>query len=510
MSDYRSRVIIALALALTPVAAFSQSSQADNMRYSFEGTYNVKDWGNYLYHSFAVPPDVTVIRVKYSYVSDNGSPATLDIGIFDPEKYRGWSGSTRKEFTVSESRALTSDAYLPGEIPPGEWRIILGVPNMEPETAALYRMLGMKVPSRKAVVSYRVEVELSREPVGPPFMAVPRPAVVLKPGPAWFAGDLHCHSTHSDGAYPLEEVIKFAHGQGLDFIAPTEHNSISHLPYLGELQDRYPDMLIISGFEYTTYVGHANIFGFEQFSDFRASADGFDVNRVIDEVHSGSGYFSPNHPASFLGGGIPYLIPGTDWEKVDFYEVTNGRTRIYDFIPNPINLNALMLWDGMLRHGHRITAIGGSDDHQAGHDQGKLGSRIGTPATMVWAEELSSKAILRAMKSGRVYILNEGPKSAVRIDFTATANGNRVMMGDLIEADEVRFQVRVEKANRKTLVIVENGLPMYLPIIGDHFEHQFTRKPRAGGYIRLEIKSGHLPKIRDCFWSLLFRPARCG
>jgi len=491
----RFLVPMVLVLSLLAPAVHGRNSSPSAPDYSFEGQYTAEDWGTYRYHPFYVPEGTTTIKVKYSYSAHDGEPAVLDIGIHDPERFRGWSGSTRNEFTLSESRDLTSDAYIAGEIPEGEWRIELGVPSIDPMTALVFQLYGRNVPKRSSIVSYNVEIELSDKPVGKPWVVPPKKDVVINSRPGWYYGDLHCHSTHSDGKYPLEEVLDFAHSQDLDFIAPTEHNSISPFSYLPEMQERYDDMLILYGIEYTSYIGHANVFNYEHIMDFRATNTGYDINRVIDDIHDGGGYYSPNHPASFIGAGIPYKIEDTDWSKVDFYEVVNGKTKVFDIIPNPLNLKALRKWDGMLRDGHRITAIGGSDDHEAGKGETPITSHIGIPTTVVYAEELSMSGIFDAIDAGHVYILNEGRKSGMKIEFTAKGAGQEVMMGDFIEAEEIEYTVKVDNAGFKTLVIVENGFPLCLPILRDDFEFSFTRKPRREGYVRLEVKSGQFHKI---------------
>ena len=40
-------------------------------------------------------------------------------------------------------------------------------------------------------------------------------------------GDLHCHTTLSDGSLGIEEVIVQAKRMGLDFLAITDHDTLS-------------------------------------------------------------------------------------------------------------------------------------------------------------------------------------------------------------------------------------------------------------------------------------------
>ncbi len=63
--------------------------------------------------------------------------ATLDLGIADPQRFRGESGGNKSHFTISETDATPS--YLPGAIPAGEWRLIIAVPNMRPQVVSHYQ-----------------------------------------------------------------------------------------------------------------------------------------------------------------------------------------------------------------------------------------------------------------------------------------------------------------------------------------------------------------------------------
>ncbi len=75
---------------------------------------------------------------------------------------------------------------LPGAIPSGTWNVLIGVPNI-----------------RASVEShYTIHVYLSRTgavPALPPILREP-----LRAGPAWFRGDLHMHTAHSDGQCPSQ------------------------------------------------------------------------------------------------------------------------------------------------------------------------------------------------------------------------------------------------------------------------------------------------------------------
>lgn len=64
-------------------------------------------------------------------------------------------------------------------------------------------------------------------------------------------GDLHCHSTYSDGSASPESIIKYALRENLDYIALTDHDTISGIPELKRAAIGTP-LHVISGVECTT------------------------------------------------------------------------------------------------------------------------------------------------------------------------------------------------------------------------------------------------------------------
>ena len=78
---------------------------------------------------------------------------------------------------------------------------------------------------------------------------------------AWYKGDLHCHSTHSDGDSSVADVIRSAEERGLDFFVITDHDgSMRGVPTHWHDPDyRSERMILLYGVEWTTTMGHANV-----------------------------------------------------------------------------------------------------------------------------------------------------------------------------------------------------------------------------------------------------------
>jgi len=237
----------------------------------------------YRYLPFEVPPGTGAVAVRLGY---DRTDAVLDLGVFDPERFRGWSGGARDGFVITTDAA--TPGYLPGPLPAGEWRVILG----------LYR-----VPD--AGVEFTVEIQVEAEggnpgsgllrppPVPAPGPLPPRPPprrLPALPGRRWLSGDLHAHTVHSDGALTVDQLACLARAQGLDFLFVTDHNTTSHHAELPAATAR-TGVLLLPGQEVTTATGHANCFGDTGWIDFRQPADHW-----LAAAESSGGLLSINHP----------------------------------------------------------------------------------------------------------------------------------------------------------------------------------------------------------------------
>ena len=119
-----------------------------------------------------------------------------------------------------------------------------------------------------------------------------------------------------------------------------------------------------------------------------------------------------------------------DMNLVTSIEVINGGG-------NP----ATHFWEQQLLQGHRLTAIGGSDNHHADWPQQKPGS-IGYPTTVIYAQNLSVAGILDGIRSGRVFIDVTGSRDRL-LDMNARAGSTSATMGGDLEprGDVVSLEV---------------------------------------------------------------------
>ena len=148
-----------------------------------------------------------------------------------------------------------------------------------------------------------------------------------------------------------------------------------------ELQPYFDRLLLIPGREMTTFWGHFNIFGVTQFIDYRAvGRGGRDVNQMLREARAMGGIASINHadaPSGEICMGCGWTPPtDVDMSLFTGVEVINGGSSF---------LSSADFWDRTLAKGVQLTALGGSDNHNASARAGEPGA-IGWPETVVEAK----------------------------------------------------------------------------------------------------------------------------
>ena len=353
---------------------------------------------DYVYIPVAVPEGVGELQVTCDYGPDEDN--FLNIGIFGPEGhelgndagFRGWSHGGRRgrrRLLISESRA--TPGYLAGPITAGTWHIALNPHSIGSDG-----------------LDWTLVVTMLNLPPGRAF--VPRLSTsAINEIPGWYRGDLHLHTEHSDGEQTPAEVSARAVLSGLDFIVPTDHNTISAQQHWGGV-DR-PGLLVLCGEEVTTPAGHWGAVGIGPgvWIDFRYRPGDAHLRRFVDRVRGAGGIAIANHPERRVHKGCAWEF---DASEMDAVEVWNGAWTRSDE-------EALRLWDGLLRAGRRLVAVGGSDSHHV--DQ-----PIGHPQTVVGATGLNREAVVAALRAGHAYVAAD---SRVHLDLGAESDGAAAAMG---------------------------------------------------------------------------------
>jgi hypothetical protein len=436
---------ICATLAATLLALGAMAAPAPDL--TLTGAMTGADHETYREVPFKVQAGVTRLTVEFEYTGKD-QKSVIDLGLRDPVRFRGWSGGNKNRFTLSDADATPS--YLPGPLPAGQWKLVLGVPNLRKDGRADYT----------ARIWFQRGAELTE------FQTA-----AVKTGPAWFRGDLHMHTAHSDGSCPSSKGVRVpcpvfktleaAQARGLDFIAVTDHNATSQNEALRELAPYFDDLLLIPGREITTFQGHANVFGPTSFLDFQlGSPRAPDFAAVQAEVEKAHGLLAINHPGLPSGEacmGCGWTVKDTDFSRVQAIEAVNGGSLAFPGGAENM-LSSIPFWEARLNAGLRITGIGGSDNHDASL-AATMPSSVGYPTTVVHAAELSQAAILEAIRQGHVFVDVEGSRDRL-LEASLSLGGKTAEMGDALAAPKgvaLRLSVHVAHAEGGTVRLAGDG-----------------------------------------------------
>jgi hypothetical protein len=447
---------------------------------------------DFVYLPVDVPEGVREIRVAYTYDRPSvpaGTPGNaLDIGIFDErgtelggEGFRGWSGGARTEFFVRADDA--TPGYIPGPVGVGTWHIALGPYTVAPQG-----------------LSYEITITLTYgepgvtpEPVYPPSRAKGR-------GRSWYRGDCHLHSWYSDGRRTPAEIAALARAAGLDFINTSEHNThSSHAHWADQAGD---DLLVMLGEEVTTRNGHVVALGVGPgtFIDWRYRARDNRWARFARQIRRAGGLVVPAHPhATCVGCGWTF-----GFAEADAVEVWNGPYTPDDEV-------TLAEWDNTLvaavreGRGRWLPAMGNSDAHRAP-------DAVGTPQTVVLADDLTREAIQEGLRAGRSYVAES---KNVSLAFTASGGrGEHAGIGERLRVDRdtpVTVRLEVRGAPRCTVRFVTDQGVLFtsdpLPVSGSGTAEWRTTAAYAA-YVRAEVRhetaAGPVPGALAAFTNPIF------
>ncbi|MFI5688694.1 CehA/McbA family metallohydrolase [Streptomyces sp. NPDC051636] len=435
---------------------------------------------DFVYVPVEVPPGVREIKVAYTYDKPPvpaGTPGNaLDIGIFDQHGtelggrgFRGWSGGARTEFFVRADDA--TPGYIPGPVGEGTWHVALGPYTVAPQG-----------------LTYELTITLT---YGEPGAAVPPlypPSRATGRGRAWYRGDCHLHSWYSDGRRTPAEIAALARAAGLDFINTSEHNTHASHPHWADVAG--DDLLIMLGEEITTRNGHVVALGTDPgtFIDWRYRARDNRFSRFAGRIRRAGGLVVPAHPhATCVGCGWKF-----GFGEADAVEVWNGPYTPDDEV-------TLAEWDNLLvasvREGRDgrdgrdgrgwLPAMGNSDAHRDP-------DVVGSPQTVVLADDLTREAIQEGIRAGRSYVAES---KNVTLAFTATGGrGRHAGIGERLEVDgdtPVTVRLEVSGAPRCTArLVTDQGVLLTsdpLPVSGSGVVEWHTT-PAYAAYVRAELR----------------------
>lgn len=425
--------------------------------------------GDFVDVPFEVPLNTAEIRISHT---DGDADVILDFGVWSPEGFRGWGGGNTEDAIIGV--AQSSRSYLPGAITPGMgWTVVIG-----------------KAQLNNGAGHYAIDIEFDDTATLTPKPMASFDPVVLSAERRWYKGDFHVHSEESgDASATFDQISTLAAERGLDFVNLSDHNTSSQLSLIAAFQPT-TDVLLLRGAEITTYAGHGNAVGLPSYVDHRIGYQGRTIVDVLDEVELQNAIFIVNHPSLDLGDaciGCAWEHAETPWDKVSGIEVITGK---FDLVESLFVPRAIEIWDEQLDAGHRIAAIGGSDDHSAGEGTGLTDTPLGSPTTLVLADELSEAAIIAAIRKGRTMVMLRGPDDPFIDVHAVNRDGSLAEIGDDIDGvATAEFPLAITGGTGGVVQLWRDGVLIdEAEVDSDAFAHAFRDAPGAADHrYRIEL-----------------------
>ena len=211
---------------------------------------------------------------------------------------------------------------------------------------------------------------------------------LIKPDRPFYRGNLHCHTTNSDGAWAPKAVIEAYRAMGYDFLAVTDHRHVSFpTAYMAG------SMLVLPGIEldYVLPQEVVHIVGFGMEQDILPRLDyERGPQNGINVIRACGGRAIVAHPHWSLNT----MATLSAFHNVTAAEVYNTMS-----VMRPDSANIL---DVTAAHGRLYPFVASDDSHAYAGEQG-------ISYTMVQAEALTADAIKAAMDAGLFYA-SQGPR----------------------------------------------------------------------------------------------------
>jgi hypothetical protein len=295
---------------------------------------------------------------------------------------------------------------------------------------------------------YRVVARLDAPGVEPPgtsdaLVAESNPIEVAATAPRILWGDLHGHSSFSDGTGLPEDYLAYARDvAGLDLIALTDHDHWG-LPFLDQDPDLWQRIVVetraqhqperfvtLLGYEWTSWIyGHRHVLYFDDTGPLLSSIDA-QYERPEDLWRGLAGRDAITMAHHSAGGPIATdwsIAPDPRFEPVTEVVSVHGSSEAADspsLIYRPVEGNFVR---DALDRGHRFGFVGSGDSHDGHPGLSQLASPSGGLAAIM-SEKLTREGVLEALRARRAYATN-GARIILRLQLEGAPMGATIAAG---------------------------------------------------------------------------------
>ena len=202
-------------------------------------------------------------------------------------------------------------------------------------------------------------------------------------GGHWLRGNLHTHTTASDGSRPLNEVVDDYVGRGHGFLMISDHDTYTSQEELDAVDSG--EMILIPGNEISRGGPHM----LHVYPDCLVEPDE-DRQKVIDDVNAVRGFIIVNHPNWTTRFNHCPLEKMEEWQGYNGMEIYNGVICRLDGSPYATNK-----WDILLSAGRRIWGFANDDSHQP--------QDVGFGCNVTYVKDPSPAGVVAALENGQLY-----------------------------------------------------------------------------------------------------------
>ncbi len=325
------------------------------------------------------------------------------------------------------------------------------------------------------------------------FLVVPGRAPAEEAGRHFYFGQIHSHTSYSDGVLTPEDAYTYARDVAdLDFLGITEHGyymfeNPHHWEALVETARRFCEpgrFVAFRGTEWTHGAGHISVI---EAPEPCSRDEQISFDDLVAWMEGKNGIASFNHPGRNEQG---------NWDDFEYSLGGNRTIRLLEVGSGPYPRNTFYeaSYIRALDRGWRVGAINSQDNHRA-----DWGTAADT-RTGVVARALTREDLLEALRAMCTYCTED---KNVRARFT----GNGRWMGEVLPPGEVEFEIDISdpdpgdvvekvevRSNRGAAVMTFQGDGV-AGGPGESFHTAFAVVPSQGYnwyYVRAEQKDGDI------------------
>ncbi|NLF32833.1 MAG: PHP domain-containing protein [Planctomycetes bacterium] len=231
-------------------------------------------------------------------------------------------------------------------------------------------------------------------------------------GGRWLRGNLHTHTTQSDGARSPQEVIDDYAGRGHGFLMLSDHDVYTSADTCARWDSR--GMILIPGNEISAAGPHLLHVGADRRIDPHPLRQ-----QVINDVLAARGFIIVNHPNWQERFDHCPLAAMREWVGYLGLEIYNGVIGRLHGSPYATNK-----WDMLLAEGRRLWGFANDDSHRDAAD-------VGLGWNAAYVTDPTPAGVVDALRAGRFYASTGVDITAIDVDGTririATGNARRIV-----------------------------------------------------------------------------------